>query len=112
MIMESEKHSPDASSAQTPQQMGHELLRLMQEGASAVDEAACLALIDAGALPEDTDSVNKWTPLHYASYWNYPDIAFALIARGANLRARSEMGKTPLMLAADGCSHRIAQALL
>jgi ankyrin repeat protein len=54
------------------------------------------ALVARGA------AVNRagWTPLHYACSGPDNGVAAFLIARGADLNARSENGTTPLMMAA------------
>ena len=57
------------------------------------------AKLDAIASRSFTISGNKClngTPLHVAARLNYPDIAEALIIRGANINATYMRGKTPL----------------
>lgn len=54
------------------------------------------ALLDRGA------KLNRpgWTPLHYAASGPHTDLVALLLARGAEVEARSPNGTTPLMMAA------------
>ena len=59
-------------------------------------------------------SHDGWTPLHLAAFFNFPEIAADLLARGADVRARSinAMRNTPLHAAVAGNATAIARALL
>jgi ankyrin repeat protein len=59
-------------------------------------------------------SHDGWTPLHLAAFFNFPDIAADLLARGADVRARSinSMRNTPLHAAVAGGSTSVARSLL
>jgi|SRR5579884_2086941 len=55
-----------------------------------------------------------WTPLHLAAFFDQPEIAELLIARGADVNARSlnAMRNMPLHAAAAGGSNAVVSALL
>jgi len=59
-------------------------------------------------------SHDGWTPLHLAAFFNFPDVAADLLARGADVHARSinAMRNTPLHAAVAGGSTAIARTLL
>jgi ankyrin repeat protein len=59
-------------------------------------------------------SHDGWTPLHLTAFFNFPDIAADLLARGADVRARSinPMRNTPLHAAVAGGSTAVARTLL
>ena len=42
---------------------------------------------------------NGWTPLHEVAWWGYTEIAELLIAEGADVNAKTNIGQTPLDLA-------------
>ena len=69
-----------------------------------------------GANPELINSYSHdgWTPLHLACFFGQPGIAEALIAQGADVRARARnaMQNTPLHAAAAGRSKDAVRALL
>jgi uncharacterized protein len=66
-------------------------------------------LIDAGAPINEPEF--GWTPLHYAAHNNLPEIAQILLGRGADPRARTEDGKTPLDLAREKGHTQVAELL-
>ncbi|MFL6352830.1 MAG: ankyrin repeat domain-containing protein [Bryobacteraceae bacterium] len=59
-------------------------------------------------------SDDGWTPLHLAAFFAYPDLANALLDRGADVDARStnSMRNTPLHAAAAGGSIDLMRLLL
>lgn len=50
-------------------------------------------------LAVDAANEHGNTPLHYACFWNYQDIAELLIKHGANLMQENKYGTTPLEIA-------------
>jgi ankyrin repeat protein len=54
-------------------------------------------LVDGAEL--ETKDFRGWTPLHYAAYRGHKEIAELLIAKGANVNAKNNVGDTPLDLA-------------
>jgi uncharacterized protein len=73
-----------------------------------------LAFIDKNPELVRAYSPDGWTPLHLACFFAQPDVAEALIARGADVRARSRnpMQNAPLHAAAAGRNKDAVQALL
>jgi ankyrin repeat protein len=70
-------------------------------------------------LEQDPDliaahSTDGWTPLHLAAFFGYKTLAIALIARGADVDARSTnaMKNTPLHAAAAGRKADLVELLL
>jgi len=59
-------------------------------------------------------SHDGWTPLHLAAFFNFPEIAADLLARGADVHARAinAMRNTPLHAAVAGNATAIARTLL
>lgn len=55
---------------------------------------------------------NKWGALHYAVFNGHEHVVQDLMARGANVNARSPNGSTPLMLAAREGRDGLARVLL
>ena len=51
-------------------------------------------MIKAGADVNAQDNYD-WTPLHYASALNFPQVVKLLVDNGADLEARDRDGKTP-----------------
>ena len=45
--------------------------------------------------------MDNWTPLHCAAFWNHFEICKYLIEHGADIRAKTECGKTPAQIASD-----------
>jgi ankyrin repeat protein len=62
--------------------------------ASAGEDEIVARLLDAG-IPIDARGVNAGTALHYAGMWGHPSTVELLLARGADVEARSDLG-TPL----------------
>jgi ankyrin repeat protein len=95
---------------------------LLEKGVELDIFAACMAGAQGRALaliaknPElaTAYSHDGWTPLHLACFFGQPGIAEALIAQGADVRARSrnQMQNTPLHAAAAGRSKETVRALL
>jgi ankyrin repeat protein len=55
--------------------------------------------VNVRVSPDGPASPNQWTPLHYAAYGGYTEIAAALISRGADVNAKDLWGRTPLQCA-------------
>jgi len=95
---------------------------LLEKGVELDVFAACMAgakdrvLELIGERPELTVAYSHdgWTPLHLACFVGQPDIAEALIARGADVRARSRnpMQNTPLHAAAAGRNREAVRVLV
>jgi ankyrin repeat protein len=95
---------------------------LLEKGVELDVFAACMAGARERALeliggdPElvNTYSHDGWTPLHLACFFGQPGIAEALIAQGADVRARSRnpMKNTPLHAAVAGRCADAVRALL
>ena len=50
--------------------------------------------------PTYSAGFNQWTPLHFASFYGHIDAMKSLLENGANLNEKTQLGLTPLMLAA------------
>ena len=95
---------------------------LLEKGVELDVFAACMAgakeraLELIGEIPELVNSYSHdgWTPLHLACFFSQAGLAEALIAQGADVRARSRnpMQNTPLHAAAAGRSRDAVRALL
>ena len=95
---------------------------LLEKGVELDIFAACMAgaqeraieLISGNPELANAYSHDGWTPLHLACFFGQPGIAEALIAQGADVRARSRnpMQNTPLHAAAAGRSKEAVRALL
>jgi uncharacterized protein len=95
---------------------------LLEKGVELDLFAACMAgakdraLELTGKNPELINSYSHdgWTPLHLAGFFGQPSIAEALIAEGADVRARSRnpMQNEPLHAATAGRSKDAVRALL
>ena len=85
--------------------------RRIVEAAKAQDRDAVQALLDE---PVDVNVVEPdgATALHWASYWNVPDVVDLLIDAGADLDAANDYGITPLALACDNGSGAMVTRLL
>jgi ankyrin repeat protein len=61
-----------------------------------------------------THSGDGWTPLHLAAFFGHPEVANALLDRGADVNARStnSMKNTPLHAAAAGGNIELVRLLL
>lgn len=72
-------------------------------------------LLDHGADVDETvlspEDIAGFTPLMFAVRDNHEELAKLLIKKGANVNARSENGKTPLILARDGGYTAMAELL-
>jgi ankyrin repeat protein len=103
---------------------GRDEIAVMLLGAgAAVDVFAAAArglterlalLLDAGPGLANALSADGWTPLHLAAHFGQPAAAELLVARGANVRARSRnlMANTPLHAALAGRRRDLAELLL
>jgi ankyrin repeat protein len=95
---------------------------LLQKGVALDVFSACMAgaqdrvLELIGGNPELVSSYSHdgWTPLHLACFFGQPGVAEALIAQGADVRARSRnpMQNAPLHAAAAGRNKDTVRALL
>jgi len=76
----------------------------MFEACAAGRTADVLRKIDADPKLLEAHSRDGWTPLHLAAFFGHPDLANALLDRGATVDARSTnaMQNTPLHAAAAG----------
>lgn len=74
------------------------------------------ALAEIDQAPEllEAHSADGWTPLHLAAFFGWPELANALIDRGAPVDSRStnSMKNTPLHAAAAGGNTLLAELLL
>jgi uncharacterized protein len=94
---------------------------LVARGAPLTIFEACAAgeververLLEAGGLAVAAYSDDGWTPLHLAAFFGHAKIAEMLLARGADVRARSHnpTGNTPLH-AALAANHKVVAGLL
>jgi uncharacterized protein len=94
---------------------------LVARGAPLTIFEACAAgeververLLEAGGLAVAAYSDDGWTPLHLAAFFGHAKIAEMLLARGADVRARSHnpTGNTPLH-AALAANHKMVAGLL
>jgi len=95
---------------------------LLEKGVELDIFAACMAgakeraLALAGENPELLNALSHdgWTPLHLACFFGQPGVVEALIAQGADVRARARNAtqNTPLHAAAAGRSKEAVRALL
>ncbi|PMD21454.1 ankyrin [Hyaloscypha hepaticicola] len=63
-----------------------------------------MALLEAGASPNIADSLEGYSALHFLARFpqnEIPEIARTLVARGADLEARTSHGETPLLTVLD-----------
>ena len=71
------------------------------EAVDGQDFAYASLLLEHGAKPECYDRVHK-TPLLWAAYYGQIDLVKQLIAKGANLQAKDDLGQNALALARKG----------
>jgi ankyrin repeat protein len=57
--------------------------------------------VDVNAVEDGMYGISGWTPLHYATCYNRKEIADRLIAAGAKIDPKDEIGCTPLHLATE-----------
>ena len=95
--------------------------RIAQQRDVSLVEAAALgaesrlnALLERDGQSLDERSADGWTPLHLAAFFGHTGTVAALIARGADLEARSvnHMANTPLSAAIAGATNRTTIATL
>ena len=82
--------------------------------AATSNSLACLKqLLKNGADPSAKDKDRSWTPLHYAAF-NQADPSWVeeLLSRGADVSARTDNLKTPLVLAMMKCHDLTARSLI
>jgi ankyrin repeat protein len=74
------------------------------------------ALAEIDKAPEllEAHSTDGWTPLHLAAFFGWPELANALLDRGANvdIRSSNSMKNTPLHAAAAGGGAPLVHLLL
>lgn len=72
-----------------------------------------IAHVDRDPTLLESHSTDGWTPLHLAAFFGHPDLADALLDRGAQVDARSTnaMKNTPLHAAAAGSHVDLVQLL-
>ncbi len=75
--------------------------------------SAVLEEIDRDPVLLESHSTDGWTPLHLAAFFGHPELANALLDRGAQVDARSTnaMKNTPLHAAAAGGNVNLVQLL-
>ncbi|MGA8028323.1 MAG: ankyrin repeat domain-containing protein [Bryobacteraceae bacterium] len=75
---------------------------------------AVTAEIDRDPALLEAHSTDGWTPLHLAAFFGHPELAEALLDRGAHIDARSANAakNTPLHAAAAGGKTAVVQLLL
>jgi ankyrin repeat protein len=79
--------------------MGYEIIDAVCSG----DVAKVVELLNRGADVNASDSRDR-TPLHFAAFKRYAEIASLLLKHGADVNARDDAGDTPLHYAArSGC---------
>ena len=88
-------------------------LDLFQNCAAGRTEAV-LDEIDRNPKLLESHSSDGWTPLHLAAFFGHPELAKALLNRGAQIEARStnSMQNTPLHAAAAGAHLSTIELLL
>ena len=81
---------------------------------SAKYKAVVELLIHKGAdvNSSGTGFFTGWTPLHAAAEWGFKDAAALLIANGASVNARNNLGDTPLQLATQEGHKEVAELLI
>jgi ankyrin repeat protein len=70
-----------------------------------------ISIIKKGAEINDRDN-NKWTPLHYAAYYNITEVVLELIDKKAYINAVNNIGLTPLHYACKHGNTKAAIALI
>jgi ankyrin repeat protein len=82
--------------------------------AAAGRVASVMEQIDTEPALLESHSTDGWTPLHLAAFFGHPELANALLERGANVNARSTnaMKNTPLHAAAAGGRTDIVELFL
>jgi len=80
----------------------------------AGDVGEVLGALDKDGALLESHSSDGWTPLHLAAFFGRLNVAEALVARGANVDARStnNMRNTPLHAAAAGRKTQLCRFLL
>jgi ankyrin repeat protein len=74
--------------------------------------AAARALLSHGADVHARHGEGMSTPLHFAAFLGYPELAELLLAHGANVHARGEHRYTPLHSAVQGGHRRVVDLLV
>ena len=69
-------------------------------------------LLNAGAMPEATTRIGKYTPLHLASSRGHAALVSRLLAAGTNAKAETDTGVQPIHLAAQAGSADAIRALI
>jgi uncharacterized protein len=83
--------------------------------AAVADQASVvMQQIDLDPSLLESHSGDGWTPLHLAAFFGHPDLANALLDRGADVNSRSTnaMKNTPLHAAAAGGHRGLVELLL
>lgn len=82
----------------------------LSESVKAKNEPLARVLLDHGASPDAATWYGR-TALHFAAEFFDPDIMALLIARGADVNARDNDGRTPLKVALDKGNTKAADLL-
>lgn len=64
--------------------------------------AAIKVLLKYGANINQVHEANKWTALHYACYYGFPEVIETLVMEGASVNALNKFNQTPLHVAIVG----------
>jgi uncharacterized protein len=88
--------------------------RLITQAAAAGDIEAVRGLLEADPVLVHSHSRDGWTPLHLAAQFGHRQVAEALLAHGADVRARASngLGTTPLLWAVMGQDLALVTLLL
>ena len=81
------------------------------DAAKAADWALVRALLDKGADAAAPQG-DGGTALHWASYWDQPEIADLLIQAGADVDVANDLGVTPIWVAGQNGSSAMVETLL
>ena len=81
------------------------------DAADGKEMAEALDLIISAGADVNQRTESGWSPLHQAAYFGYMEMARALVARGADIRAATSTGRTAISLAEQEGHNKIASWL-